>query len=75
MPCAIKNFRVMMKDLHSQAPVLSIGKKMMSDAVSSNIAPTNDGILMNTLNTENYHIKYSCEFLLYSKLIIFKEYY
>lgn len=61
MPCAIKNFRVVMKDLHSQPPVLSVGKKMMHDAVSSNIIPANDGILMNTLKTENYVIKYSCK--------------
>lgn len=52
----------MMKDLHFQPPVLSVGKKMMSDAVSSNIIPNNDGILMNTIKTENYDIKYSCEF-------------
>lgn len=63
MPSAIKNFRVVMKDLHSQPPVLSIGKKMMHDAVSSNIIPANDGILMNTLKTENYLIKYSCKSL------------
>lgn len=62
MPCAIKNFRVVMKDLHSQPPVLSVGKKMMSDAVSSSFVPVTDGILMNTLNTENYNIKYSCKF-------------
>ncbi|XP_054714525.1 trafficking protein particle complex subunit 8-like [Uloborus diversus] len=58
MPSTIKNFRVTMKDLRSQPHTLSVGKKMMYDAVASNVPSSPDGILMNTLSTENYHLKY-----------------
>nr|XP_042908090.1 trafficking protein particle complex subunit 8 isoform X2 [Parasteatoda tepidariorum] len=58
VPCAIKNFRVIMKHLHAQPPSPSAGKKMMHDAVSSNNLLGSEGILMNTLETENYYLKY-----------------
>lgn len=59
MPCAIKNFRFIMKHLHSQPPSPTAGKKMMHDAVASNITSATDGVLMNTLTTDNYFLKYS----------------
>lgn len=61
VPCAIKNFRVIMKHLHAQQPSPSAGKKMMHDAVASNNLLGSEGILMNTLETENYYLKYCCK--------------
>ncbi|GIY59385.1 trafficking protein particle complex subunit 8 [Caerostris darwini] len=59
VPCAIKNFRFIMKHLHSQPPSPTTGKKMMHDAVASSITSATDGVLMNTLSTDNYFLKYS----------------
>ncbi|GBM42531.1 Trafficking protein particle complex subunit 8 [Araneus ventricosus] len=59
VPCTIKNFKFNMKHLHSQPPSPTAGKKMMHDAVASNITSATDGVLMNTLSTDNYFLKYS----------------
>ncbi|KAG8191463.1 hypothetical protein JTE90_020712 [Oedothorax gibbosus] len=57
-PCTIKNFKFIMKHLNSQPPSPTTGKKMMHDAVASNITSGTDGILMNTLSIDNYYLKY-----------------